>query len=123
MARRSVGTALLAIFVAVISAVHLLQVFTGLGGDPRALMIEHLIVALLGFLAAWSIWTAKRWAPAALAAAGVTVAALIVSLGPLLRMDAQERAGLWTGAATVFLLTLAGAWYVKRRLTSPSPHA
>ena len=122
MPRRSIGTTLLAIFVAVISAVHLLQVFTGVAGDPRALVLEHLIVALLGFLAAWAIWTAKRWAHVALAIAGVTVAALIVSLGPLLQMDAQERAGLWTGAATVFLMTLAGVWYVRRRV-APSPRA
>ena len=123
MARRSVGTALLAVFVAIISAVHFMQAFTGARGDPRALVVEHIVVALLGFLAAWSIWMAKRWAPMALALAGVTVAALIVSLGPLLRMDAQERAGLWTGAATVFLMTLAGVWYVRRRVASSSPRA
>lgn len=123
MRRRSVGTTLLAAFVAIISAVHLLQVFTGALSDPRALVIEHAIVAVLGLLAAWSIWMGKRWAPWALALAGVTVAALIVSLGPLLRMGAQERAGLWTGAATVIGITLAGAWYVRRRVASPSPHA
>ena len=122
--RRTIGTTILAIFVAVVSAVHLLQAFTGAAGDPRALVLEHVIVALIGLLAAWAIWTAKPWAPAALALAGVTVAALIVSLGPLLQMDAQERAGLWTGAATVFLMTLAGVWYVRRRVARPSsPHA
>ena len=123
MRPRSIGSALLAIFVAIVSAVHLLQAFTGAPDDPRALVVEHVIVAVLGLLAAWSIWTGKRWAPAALALAGVTVSALIVSLGPLLRMDAQERAGLWTGAATVFVMTLAGVWYVRRRVAAPSPHA
>ena len=121
--RRAVGTTLLAIFVAIISAVHLLQVFTGVSGDPRSLVLEHAIVAALGFLAAWSIWTGKHWAPWALAVAGFTVAALIVSLGPILQMSAEERAGLWTGGATVFLLTLAGVWYVRRRVALPSPHA
>ena len=116
MRPRSIGTALLAIFVAVISAVHLLQAFTGLSGDPRALIVEHVIVAVLGLLAAWAIWLGKRWAPWALAVAGVTVAALIVSLGPLLQMGAQERAGLWTGAGTVFVMTLAGVWYVRRHV-------
>jgi len=120
---RSIGAALLAIFVAIISAVHLLQAFTGARGDPRALVIEHVIVAVLGFLAAWSIWMGKWWAPWALAVAGVTVSALIVSLGPLLQMGAQERAGLWTGAATVFLMTLGGVWYVRRRVGSPLPRA
>jgi hypothetical protein len=123
MHQRPIGTALLAIFVAIISAVHLLQAFTGALGDPRALVIEHMIVALLGLVAAWGIWTGKRWAPWALALAGVTVAALIVSLGPLLRMNSQERAGLWTGAATVFVMTLAGVWYVRRRVASPSASA
>ena len=123
MRPRSIGTALLAIFVAIISAVHLLQAFTGLRSDPRALIVEHGIVAVLGLLAAWSIWMGKRWAPWALAVAGLTVAALIVSLGPLLQMGAQERGGLWTGAATVSLMTLAGVWYVKRRVASPLPHS
>jgi peptidoglycan/LPS O-acetylase OafA/YrhL len=119
--RRPLGAAALAIFVAIISAVHLMQAFTGALGDPRALVIEHVIVAALGLLAAWSIWMRRRWAPWALALAGVTVAALIVSLGPLLRMDAQERAGLWTGAGTVVVMTLAGVWYVRRHVSSPSP--
>ena len=123
MRPRSIGATLLALFVAIISAVHLLQAFTGLRGDPKALIVEHVVVAVLGFLAAWSIWMEKRWAPLALAVAGVTVAALIVSLGPILQMGAEERAGLWTGAATVFLMTLAGVWYVRRRVASPSPHA
>ncbi len=123
MRQRPIGAALLAIFVAIISAVHLLQAFTGALGDPRALVLEHVIVAVLGLVAAWAIWTGKRWAPWALALAGVTVAALIVSLGPLLRMNAQERAGLWTGAATVFVMTLAGVWYVRRRVASPSASA
>ena len=118
MRPRSIGTALLAIFVAIISAVHLMQAYTGLRGDPRALIIEHLVVALLGFLAAWSIWMGRRWAPWALAIAGVTVAALIVSLGPILRMGAEERGGLCTGAGTVFVMTLAGVWYVRRRVAA-----
>ena len=123
MRPRPIGATLLALFVAIISAVHLLQAFTGLRGDPKALIVEHVVVAVLGFLAAWSIWMEKRWAPLALAVAGVTVAALIVSLGPILQMGAEERAGLWTGAATVFLMTLAGVWYVRRRVASASPHA
>ena len=113
----------LAVFVAIVSAVHLLQAFSGASGDPRALVAEHAVVAVLGLLAAWSIWTRKHWAPFALAIAGITVSALIVSLGPLLRMDAQERAGLWTGAAAIFVMTLAGVWYVRRRVASPSPRA
>jgi peptidoglycan/LPS O-acetylase OafA/YrhL len=115
MRQRPVGAALLAIFVAIISAVHLLQAFTGALGDPRALVIEHVIVAVLGLVAAWGIWTGKRWAPWALAAAGLTIALLIVSLGPLLRMDSAERAGLWTGAACVAGLTAGPAWYLARR--------
>jgi len=31
--------------------------------------------------------------------------------------------GLWTGTATVFMMTLAGVWYVKRRVAFPLPHA
>lgn len=123
MPRRSIGTVVLAIFVAIISAIHLLQAFTGALDDPRALVVEHAIAGVLGLLAAWAVWTGKRWAPWALAIAGVTVALLIVSLGPLLQMGAQERAGLWTGAGTVFVMTLAGVWYVRRRVAAPLPRA
>lgn len=123
MHRRGVGITVLAIFVAIISTVHLVQVFTGAFDDPKALVLEHAIVGVLGLLAAWAIWTGKRWAPSALAIAGLTVAVLIVSLGPLLRMGGQERAGLWTGAAAVAVMTFAAVWYVRRRVASPSPGA
>ena len=40
---------------------------------------------------------------------------LIVSLGPLLNMDSVERSGLWTGAASVAVMTALGVWYLARR--------
>ena len=44
-------------------------------------------------------------------------------LALLLQMGAAERAGLWTGAGTVFVMTLAGVWYVRRRVAAPLPRA
>jgi len=110
-----VGSIVFAIFVAVISAVHLLQGITSALDDPRALVIEHWIAGVLGLIAAWAIWTGRRWAPWVLAATGIVVAELIVSLGPILHMQQVERRGLWTGAASVLLGTAFAVWYLARR--------
>lgn len=116
---RTVGSIVLAIFVALISATHLLQGVTGVRGDPRALVVEHWIAGVLGLIAAWGIWMGKRWTPWILGATGIVVAALIVSLGPLLDMQPVERRGLWTGAATILLATAFAVWYLTRRARRP----
>jgi hypothetical protein len=43
-----------------------------------------------------------------------------VSLGPLLALDHGARSGLWTGAATIVVLTAVAVWYANRRVASPS---
>jgi hypothetical protein len=105
-----------AVFVTVLSLTHGVQALLS-RGDPPLLVVEHVVVFVTGVLAGWSIWTGKRWAPWALAAAGVTAAGLVASLGPLLAMDATARNGLWTGAATILVGSALGVWYVRRQVT------
>ena len=106
---------IIAVFVGVLGVPHLLQTFLD-GGAPRLLRLEHIDVAIFSFIAAYALWTDKRWAHWALAVAGAATAMLVVSLGPLLDMDPVARNGLWTGAATIAVMTAMGTWYVARRL-------
>ena len=109
---------IIAVLVAATGVVHGLQAFTGArpGHDPRALVMEHTIVCVVGLVAAYGLWRALRWAPLMLAFYGLVVAALIVSLGPLLSLEGPARNGLWTGAAMLLLLTALAAWYARRRV-------
>jgi hypothetical protein len=110
---------IIALLVAATSVVHGIQAFTGArpGHDPRPLVAEHAIVFVLGLVAAYGLWRGLRWAPLMLALYGLTVAELIVSLGPLLSLEGPARSGLWTGAATLLLLTGLAVWYAQRRVT------
>jgi len=121
MHKTSIVERVIAVVVALTAAAHGVQAITGRASqDPRALVAEHVLVAIVGLIAGYGLWRGARWAPWALAGNGVLIAALIVSLGPLLQMDAAARGGLWTGAVTIALITAAGAWYVRRRVAVAS---
>ena len=114
--RRSIGHVIIAVLVAFVGLQHATQAILGLRGtDPRLLVLEHFDVTIFSCAAAYAVWRNKRWAPWALGVAGAGVAVLIVSLGPLLNMDSVERSGLWTGAASVAVMTSLGVWYLARR--------
>ena len=117
IARTWITTAI-AIVTALIGLQHLFQALTGLhgGGDPRLLVLEHFGVTIFSFAAVYAIAKGKGWAPWALAVAGALAAALVVSLGPLLHMDAVERNGLWAGAGSIAVVTALGVWYLARRV-------
>ena len=120
--QRSIVISIIAIFVGALGVPHLVEAIRG-SGDPRILRLEHLDVAVFSFIAAYAMWTEKRWAPWALAVAGAATAILIVSLGPLLKMDSVARSGLWIGAASIALMTTAGVWFVARRVKLLRPNA
>jgi hypothetical protein len=112
--QRSIVISIIAIFVGVLGVPHLVEGIRG-RGDPRLLRLEHLDVAIFSFVAAYAMWTEKRWASWALTVAGAATAILVVSLGPLLEMDSVARSGLWIGAASIALMTAIGVWLVARR--------
>jgi hypothetical protein len=109
----------IALIVAATSLVHGVQAFTGAqpGHDPPALVIENVVVCAVGLAAAYGLWRGLRWAPLVLAVYGVTIAVLIVSLGPLLALQGPARTGLWTGALTLLVVTALAVWYAQRRLS------
>ena len=84
------------------------------GGDPRALVAEHALVCLTGVAAAYGLWRAARWTPPVLAIHGLTVAVLVVSLGPLLSLPPAARPGLWVGAGTIVVLFTAAVSFARR---------
>ena len=112
----------LAALVGAAGITHGVQAFFGAqpGRDPGLLVGEHAIVCVLGLVAAYGLWRGTRWAPAALAAYGLVVAALIVSLGPLLSLPGPARSGLWTGAAVLLVFTALAVWYARHRVTTLS---
>jgi hypothetical protein len=115
---------LIAAFVGITALQHGAQATLGLrgAGDPRLLVTEHVVVCLTGLAAAWAVWRGDRWAPWILGLNGASTAVLVVSLGPLLAMDAVARNGLWSGGLFIALLTVAGVWYARRRVTSVPQH-
>ncbi len=117
--RYSIVMRIIAVFVGVLGVPHLVQGIRG--GDPQLLRLEHLDVAIFSFVAAYAMWTDKRWAPWALAVAGAATSLLVESLGPLLKMDPVSRSGLWTGAASIAVMTAIGVWLMARRVRRIAP--
>jgi hypothetical protein len=52
---------------------------------------------------------------------GVITAAMLVSLGPLLDLAAEEMRGIWIGAAAVLLFGLWAGWYLRRSRNQVQP--
>lgn len=77
-------------------------------------------IGAAGLTAVVGLWRRTRWATAAILAWGVIAAALVVLLQPLLGLDASERYGLFTGAATVLMITGVLYLYVRRSLRAPA---
>ena len=114
--RRPVGLTLLAAVFGLASASAIREVadyFMSGRGDPPALVALQVATATTGALAAVGIWRRARWAPLAALSYGVVAATLVVLLGPILDLAAEERKGLWSGAAGILVFALLSAWYVR----------
>ena len=119
---RSWGRIVVAVLYAVLAAAaanEAFLIFTGSDDSPRAIGSLQAVVAAAGFAAAWGSWSGARWAFIAALAYGVTVCTLLLSLGPILDLGADERGGIMVGAAIMAAVSLAAAWYL-RRATRPS---
>jgi hypothetical protein len=93
---------------------QVLHAVMGGGGDPTALVMLQTLVGSAGIAAAWGTWSGARWAPVAAMSYGVATAVMLVSLGPLLDLAAEEMRGIWIGAAAVLLFGLWAGWYLRR---------
>lgn len=94
--------------------VQVINTIIGGSDDPAALVILQTLVGTAGIAAAWGTWRGARWASAAAVSYGIVTAAMLVSLGPLLDLAAEEMRGIWTGAAAALLFGLWAGWYLRR---------
>ena len=91
----------------------LLSVF-GRFGDPPRLTALQVAVGVAGAFATWGTWTAAHWAAVAVLAYGSITGAMLVALPLILGLEAEARRGIWAGAASTVLFSLAVAWYIRR---------
>ena len=123
-----IGTRIVAVLFALLglnALNELLDMVSGESDGPLTLAALQAVVGLSAVAAAFGAWIAARWAPLLAALYGLIAAAMIVALGPLLEMPAEERGGLLVGGAIVLAFSLACAWYLhwafgKARAHSPT---
>ena len=110
-----IGAKIIAVLFALLglnALYELLSMVSGASDGPATLAVLQGLVGLSAVSTAFGAWTGARWAPALAACYGVIAAAMIVALGPLLDMPAEERGGLLVGGAIVLAFSLACAWYL-----------
>jgi hypothetical protein len=122
-----IGTRIVAVLFALLglnALNELLSMVSGTSGGPAALAVLQAVVGLTAIATAFGAWIGARWAPLLAALYGVITAGMIVALGPLLEMPAEERGGLLVGGAIVLAFALACAGYLywaSRRARAPTP--
>jgi hypothetical protein len=115
--RRSAGRAALAVLFALLALNALAQVALvplGRSDDPPALIVFQALIGASGMAAAWGSWVGARWAALAALLYGAVTAGMLIALVPLIKLGPGEREGVWFGAAAIFALALASAWYLRR---------
>ena len=84
--------------------------------SPPLLAGLQLIVGAMAAGAAWGSWIGARWAPLFALLYGVIAGGMVVSIGRILDLGADERRGLWLGGAIVLVFGLVTAWWLRRTL-------
>jgi hypothetical protein len=115
--RRPIGRIVLAIVFGLLSLNAWWQVADNASsGSPAMLIALQVVCGVFAAVTAWGSWTGARWAPAAALLYGVAAAGMVAGLGPMLGLPAEERGGLWTGAAVILAFALLSAWWLRRSL-------
>jgi peptidoglycan/LPS O-acetylase OafA/YrhL len=115
--RRSIGRKLLVILFVLLALNGFFEAIRNVasaGDEPLALFWLQLGAGSLALASAVGLWRGARWAPVVLALWGIEAAAMVVSIGPILDLDAQASAGLWPGAACILVIAGLCAWYARR---------
>jgi hypothetical protein len=123
--RRSVSGVVLAVVfgIAALSAWREAAVDAfGDSGVPAMLVALQTITGVAAAATAWGSWVGARWAPVAAVSYGVIAAGMILALGPMLDLSAEDRSGLWTGALAVLVFTLVCAWWLRRSIRRRDAH-
>lgn len=115
--RRGAGTIVIAVILVLLCVNAIIQAIgtlIGWNNDPPLLTAFQFAAGGSALCAAVGTWRRERWAPAMAVAYGIITGIMIASLGPLLELDEQARAGLPLGAAIVVLIGGALAWGIRR---------
>jgi hypothetical protein len=96
----------------------LLSLF-GSSDDPVVLTALQVAIGVAGGFATAGTWRGASWAPAAALAYGAVTGGMLVTLPFILGLEAEARAGIWSGAAGVVLFSVAAAWYLRRVVRQP----
>ena len=110
-----IGARIIAVLFALLglnALYELLSMVIGTSDGPVTLAVLQGLVGVSAVTTAFGAWIGARWAPALAALYGVIAAAMVVALGPLLAMPAEERGGLLVGGAIILAFSLACAWYL-----------
>lgn len=89
----------------------------GLSDEPTILWAWQSVIGVCGVLAAYAGSTGRPWAWKPALGYAILASAMILSLGPILDLDADARESLPLGAGAVLAVTGALAWYLRRALT------
>ncbi len=88
--------------------------------NPRALVALQLCSGAIALTAAIGSWLRRAWAPAATVLYGVVTGTMILAVGPLVGLSAEERRALPLGAGIVLAMALALAWYLRTITRTPT---
>ncbi len=92
----------------------------GIDQNPRALTLLQLASGGTALLAAIGSWQRQPWTPAPTVLYGIVTGTMIIAVGPLLGLSAEERGGLPLGAGIVLATSLALAWYLRTITRTPT---
>jgi hypothetical protein len=115
--RPAPGQIALALIYALLALNAWAQVIFALRGelsDPPILIGLQSLIGIAGAAAAWGSWVGARWAAYAVVVHGLTTAAMLVALDPILGLGADARSRLFIAAAAVLAWTFLFAWYLNR---------
>jgi hypothetical protein len=118
-----VGLRLLAVafaLLAIAEVVQLIQWARGAHPDPPGLLLTHGLTAVLAGVAAAGLWRGRGWGAVAVLGWGVVMAAMLVTLGPVLDEPRETWRGLRVAAVLVAAFAVGVAWYVRRRTRRPA---
>ena len=92
---------------------QVLSAALGRSSDSLVLTALQFLIGLAGIATAWGGWQRAQWTWKAAIAYGVVTGGMLVALPFLLGLPAEERAGIWSGAAVIMVFALLCAWYFR----------
>ena len=92
----------------------------GIGGEVPIVALWHLFGGGAAYAAAVGAFRRRPWAWQAAFVWAIAMSSLIISLGPILMLDEQERMGLPAGAIAVLLMGTGMALYLRSAIRRPA---